>query len=69
MEKKVTIKEVLSMLEKGMSREEIANYFDLNPNEAKTLFKHEKIKGIRKNKYRNNLLIIDEEEIQEETIE
>lgn len=66
MAKPVNIKEVLLMLEKGMTREEIANHFELNPSEAKTLFKHEKIKGVKRNKYRNDLLIIDDEETTEQ---
>lgn len=62
MAKNVSIKNILGQLEAGISREEIANEMQLNPREAKVLWQHPALKGIKKSKYKVELNIVEEQE-------
>lgn len=67
-EKKVlTIKEVLFLLETGMSRKEINTYFNLNPKESKKLWEHPKLKNRKTSKYKVNIEIVDDTEVLDNT--
>lgn len=59
--KNVSIKKILGQLEAGISREEIEVELELNPREAKVLWQHPALKGIKKSKYKVELNIVDEE--------
>ena len=67
-EKKVTISEVLALLDAGKSRKEINEELGLNPRVAKVLWANPKLKGIKKNTYKIDVIIEDDtEEIAEES--
>lgn len=56
----ININKVVQMLtEEGKSRKEIQEYYGLNGAEAKILFSHEKVKGV-KTKKKPNIFIVDE---------
>ena len=57
---KIKISEVLSFLDKGMTREEIRSFYGLNKTDFKKLFSHEKLKGLKSKKV--GFEIVDEEE-------
>jgi len=61
--KNVSIKKILGQLEAGVSRDEIAAELELNPREAKVLWQHDALKGIKKSKYKVELNIVEEEEV------
>lgn len=67
-EKKVlSISEVLSLLDAGMTRKEINTYFNLNPKESKKLWDHPKLKNRKTSKYKVNIEIIDDDEVSNNT--
>lgn len=61
MAKNVSIKKILGQLEAGVSREEISVELELNPREAKVLWQHPALKGIKKSKYKVELNIVEED--------
>lgn len=60
--KNVSIKKVKEQLEAGMSREDITKELELNPREAKVLWQHPELKGVKKAKYKVELNFVEDEE-------
>ena len=58
--KNVSIKKIKEQLEAGMSREDITKELELNPREAKVLWQHPELKGIKKAKYKVELNFVDD---------
>lgn len=58
--KPVKLSEVIQMLENGKSRTEINAELELNPREAKFLWSNEKLKGIKKNKFKIEIDLVDD---------
>ena len=73
--KNISIKKILSQLESGMSRDEIVADINaslpeddkLNPEEIKVLWAHEKLKGVKKRKYKVQLTFTDDSELEVKT--
>ena len=59
--KNVSIKKIKEQLEAGMSREDITQELELNPREAKVLWQHPELKGIKKAKYKVELNFVEDE--------
>ena len=59
--KNVSIKKIKEQLEAGMSREDITKELELNPREAKVLWQHPELKGIKKAKYKVELNFVEDE--------
>ena len=67
--KNVSIKKIKEQLEAGMSREDITKELELNPREAKVLWQHPELKGIKKAKYKVELNFVEDEvEVQGEPL-
>ena len=60
--KNVSIKKIKDQLEAGMSREDITKELELNPREAKVLWQHPELKGVKKAKYKVELNFVEDEE-------
>lgn len=60
--KNVSIKKIKEQLEAGMSREDITKELELNPREAKVLWQHPELKGVKKAKYKVELNFVEDEE-------
>ena len=60
--KNVSIKKIKEQLEAGMSREDITKELELNPREAKVLWQHPELKGIKKAKYKVELNFVEDED-------
>ncbi len=58
--KKLSITEVLLMLDEGKSKDEINTFYELNPREIKALWQHPKLKGKKKAKYSVGIEIVDD---------
>lgn len=58
--RKITVSEVLSLLDEGKTRKEIEKYFGLNPREAKELWKHPKLINKKPAKYSVGIVIVDD---------
>ncbi len=58
--RRITISEVLRLLEEGMTRKEINEYYQLNPRTAKELWRHPKLVNKRPSKYKLDILIVDD---------
>lgn len=65
MARKITISEVLELLNQGKTRPEIAEHFEISASDCTKLFKHPKLKGKRAIK-QPDFLIIDDTETTEE---
>jgi|AMWB02.1.fsa_nt_gi spore coat polysaccharide biosynthesis protein SpsF (cytidylyltransferase family) len=63
--KNVSIKKIKEQLEAGMSREDITKELELNPREAKVLWQHPDLKGIKKAKYKVELNFVEDEPVVE----
>ena len=59
--KNVSIKKIKEQLEAGMSREDVTKELELNPREAKVLWQHPELKGIKKAKYKVELNFVEDE--------
>ena len=59
--KNVSIKKIKEQLEAGISREDITKELELNPREAKVLWQHPDLKGIKKAKYKVELNFVEDE--------
>jgi len=57
--REISTLEILTMLDQGLSRKEIIAKLELNPREAKLLFKHPAIKGAKKSKHAINIKIVE----------
>jgi len=57
--KKINLSNIITMLNKGVTREGIQEYYSLDKREMKNLFAHPKIKGLRARKA-NSFEIIDD---------
>lgn len=60
--KNVSIKKIKEQLEAGMSREDITKELELNPREAKVLWQHPELKGVKKAKYKVELNFVEDVE-------
>lgn len=58
--KNVSIKKIKEQLEAGMSREDITKELELNPREAKVLWQHPELKGVKKAKYKVELNFVED---------
>ena len=58
--KQIVISEIKAKLEAGMNRKEITAELELNPREAKALWNHPELKGIKVAKYKNELVFVEE---------
>ena len=59
--KNVSIKKVREQLDLGIDRDEITKELGLNPREAKLLWQHPDLKGIKKAKYKVELNFVEDE--------
>ena len=60
--KEVKISEVKAKLAAGMSRKDIDKELELNPKESAMLWKHPKLVGIKKSKYKTEVNLVDDTE-------
>jgi len=60
MSREIKTLDVLTMLDEGKSRKEIALELELNPKEEKLLFNHPVIKGVRASKHKIGITIVDD---------
>ena len=59
--KNVSIKKVKEQLDLGIDRDEITKELGLNPREAKVLWQHPELKGVKKAKYKVELNFVEDE--------
>lgn len=57
---RIIVQDVLSMLKKGKSREEIREFYGLTKTDLKNLFKHDKLKGKKTHK-KPGFIVVDAE--------
>lgn len=62
--RKIVIQDVLNMLKDGKSRKEINEYYQLNPREAKELWKHPSLMNKKPAKYSVGIELVDEMPVQ-----
>ena len=60
MAKQIVIADIKKMLEDGMDRKEIGKLLELNPREYTALWKHPELKGLKRAKYKNELIFVTE---------
>ena len=65
MEKKqIVISEVKKLLEDGMNRKDITALYQLNPRDAKMLWNHPSLKGVKKAKYSVGIELVDDTSVE-----
>jgi hypothetical protein len=60
--KNVSIKKIKEQLDLGIDRDEITKELGLNPREAKVLWQHPELKGVKKAKYKVELNFVEDVE-------
>ena len=63
--RKITVQEILRMLDEGKSRKEINKYFQLNPREIKEVWKHPSLANKKPAKHTIGVILVDEDLVDE----